>query len=205
MFEEQNPTNKTSSQVEDIFAQAQPPAGNLRPIAESPVQSPPASSPTAWPAPAPRRRGWLIMIVVVLFVLLLAAGAWYWWSNRTASEVTPPAQNTEAESTGQPSNSTPPANQAAEVPATNPDSDGDGLTDNEELSMGTSTTNPDSDGDGLFDGEEARIYATNPLSFDSDGDGYGDGEEIRSGYNPLGPGRLLQLPSEQPAETSGGQ
>ena len=42
----------------------------------------------------------------------------------------------------------------------------------------------DSDGDGLTN-EEERLYATDPFSKDSDGDGYSDGIEIRGGYDPL--------------------
>ena len=52
----------------------------------------------------------------------------------------------------------------------------------------------DSDGDGLFDREEVEVYHTNPLNPDTDGDGYVDGfQEVDKGYNPLGPGRLLDL------------
>jgi len=64
------------------------------------------------------------------------------------------------------------------------DTDGDGLTDEEELTLGTSINNTDSDQDGLFDYEEVRIYQTDPLNSDTDGDGYSDGIEINSGYNP---------------------
>lgn len=204
MFEEQNPASKTSSPVEDIFAQAQPPANGLRQVSELPAQPPPIISPTTWPEVKPRRR-WLIIIIAAVFMLLLAAGAWYWWSNRPEPEVVPSTENTEVQPPSQTNNPAQPTNEQAQVPTAEADSDGDGLTDGEEVGFGTSTTNPDSDGDGLFDGEEIRIYATNPLSFDSDGDGYGDGEEIRSGYNPLGPGRLLQLPTEQSTEPPSGQ
>lgn len=74
------------------------------------------------------------------------------------------------------------------VPA---DSDNDGLFDYEEEEYGTDINLPDSDGDGLFDREEVKVYQTNPLDPDSDGDGYLDGEEVKSGYNPLGEGKLL--------------
>jgi chitodextrinase len=42
------------------------------------------------------------------------------------------------------------------------DSDGDGLTNTEELALGTSRTNPDTDGDGINDGMEVAL-GTNPL------------------------------------------
>ena len=65
------------------------------------------------------------------------------------------------------------------------DTDGDGLDNAMELSLGTDPVNPDSDGDGLSDGEEVNLYLTDPLKTDSDGDYLGDGEEIIAyGSNP---------------------
>ena len=58
------------------------------------------------------------------------------------------------------------------------DSDGDGLTDDEEARIGTDPFNPDTDGDGLKDGEEVLRYKTDPLNPDSDFDGLKDGEEV---------------------------
>jgi predicted small secreted protein len=50
--------------------------------------------------------------------------------------------------------------------AGNVDTDGDGLSDAEEASLGTSPTNPDTDGDGYLDGWEVA-EGTNPLSASS--------------------------------------
>ena len=63
-------------------------------------------------------------------------------------------------------------------PASN-DTDGDGLSDSEEVYFGmdgylTDPTNPDTDGDGLNDSDELATYGTNPVSNDTDGDGYDD-------------------------------
>ncbi|HET7153600.1 MAG TPA: OmpA family protein [Candidatus Kapabacteria bacterium] len=58
------------------------------------------------------------------------------------------------------------------------DSDGDGLTDKEEIALGTDPHNPDTDGDGLTDYEEVKKYHTNPLKKDSDADGLTDYQEI---------------------------
>ena len=58
------------------------------------------------------------------------------------------------------------------------DSDGDGLTDAEELKLGTDPHNPDTDGDGLTDGEEVKVYHTDPLNPDTDYDGLKDGDEV---------------------------
>lgn len=41
--------------------------------------------------------------------------------------------------------------------------------------------NPDSDGDGLLDGEELKIYGANPFSADSDDDGVNDAVEVAAG------------------------
>ena len=70
------------------------------------------------------------------------------------------------------------------------DSDLDGLSNEEEKQLGTNPNNIDTDGDGLTDYEEVSIYHTNPLNADTDGDGFNDGIEVRRGYNPLGPGKL---------------
>jgi outer membrane protein OmpA-like peptidoglycan-associated protein len=59
------------------------------------------------------------------------------------------------------------------------DNDGDGLTKREEKELGTDPNNPDTDGDGLKDGEEVRTYFTNPLNPDTDGDSLTDGDEVR--------------------------
>ena len=73
------------------------------------------------------------------------------------------------------------------------DTDGDGLSDSEELEFGTDINNPDTDNDGLFDREEVKVYRTNPLSPDTDGDGYEDGDEVKLKYNPNGPGKLYDI------------
>ena len=65
------------------------------------------------------------------------------------------------------------------------DSDGDGLSDEEEARLGTDPERPDTDGDGLSDNEEVRTYGTDPLNADTDGDGISDGDEV-NGNNPRG-------------------
>ncbi len=66
------------------------------------------------------------------------------------------------------------------------DSDGDGLSDIDEVIRVTNINIPDTDGDGLTDGEEANTYGTEPVKRDTDKDGINDGDEINThGTNPL--------------------
>lgn len=71
------------------------------------------------------------------------------------------------------------------------DTDGDGLTNDQENQAGTNPAVQDTDGDTLSDGDEVKKYRTDPLKADSDGDGYTDAQEIKNGYNPLGTGKCL--------------
>jgi len=74
------------------------------------------------------------------------------------------------------------------------DTDGDGLSDADELSDSgvwpdtdgyiTDLNNPDTDGDGVNDGAESTA-GTNPLNVDSDGDLMADGWEVLHGFDPL--------------------
>jgi len=69
----------------------------------------------------------------------------------------------------------------------NPDTDGDGLTDGEEVNVYHTLPNvADSDSDGLSDRDEIEIYYTNPLKADTDGDNLADGQEVNMySTNPL--------------------
>src|SRR5690606_17810164 len=68
------------------------------------------------------------------------------------------------------------------------DPDQDGLTTLEEYQLGTNIRVADSDGDGISDGEEvvagADGFITDPLNADTDGDGVNDLDEILAGFNP---------------------
>ena len=78
----------------------------------------------------------------------------------------------------------------------NADTDGDGVTNNNENTNGSDPLNPcdpfpdagpcDQDGDGLTNTEETS-EGTNPVNPDTDGDGIIDGTEISSGSDPLNP------------------
>lgn len=66
----------------------------------------------------------------------------------------------------------------------NEDLDKDGLTNVEEIKLGTGPLIADTDGDSLKDGEEANTYKTNPQKYDTDDDGISDGDEVKQGLNP---------------------
>ena len=64
------------------------------------------------------------------------------------------------------------------------DSDGDGLTDEQEQVIGTDPRSADTDGDGLTDGEEVATHNTDPKLADTDGGGISDGAEVNRGTDP---------------------
>ncbi|MBL1278991.1 MAG: CotH kinase family protein [Fluviicola sp.] len=78
----------------------------------------------------------------------------------------------------------------------NPDIDGDGILNDDEINIyGTDPNNPDTDGDGINDGVEIA-NGTDPLdpcdpigalTIDTDGDGYRDCEEITGNDDPATP------------------
>src|SRR3989344_9416266 len=71
----------------------------------------------------------------------------------------------------------------------NPDTDGDGYNDGEEVKNGYNPLGEgtlDSDNDGLADPTERKM-GTDPFNPDTDGDGYSDGDEVAHSHNPLIP------------------
>lgn len=68
------------------------------------------------------------------------------------------------------------------------DTDGDGLTDEQEIALGSDPTRTDTDGDGLGDGAEVNQHGTDPTRADMDGDGLTDSFEVANGFDPRQPG-----------------
>lgn len=66
----------------------------------------------------------------------------------------------------------------------NEDFDSDGLNNGNEFIRETSPFIPDSDGDTLSDGDEINKYSTDPLAVDTDLDGLDDGDEIYFNTDP---------------------
>lgn len=148
----------------------------------------------------------LVGIVVIVGVL----GYWFFFRNTDVAPVTDQIENEQTEPVAsdnpinQPVPQTPPVTESGdndiisnpipdsgtEVMGDN-DSDQDGLSNEEETSLGTNPLKADTDNDGLFDREEVKVYLTNPINPDTDNDGFLDGEEVVNGFNPKGDGSFL--------------
>jgi len=68
------------------------------------------------------------------------------------------------------------------------DEDSDGLCNAAENNLGTNPDVTDTDGDGLTDGEEVVDHETDPLDHDTDEDGYTDSDEVDNGTSPTDEG-----------------
>jgi hypothetical protein len=108
---------------------------------------------------------------------------------------------------------------SAEIAYPNPltDTDGDGLTDQEELTVyGTNPAQADTDGDGINDGAEIAFWGANwnadadgdgrinLLDNDSDNDGFLDSVERSQGTNPADPSSVPGAGRELIAVNAGG-
>lgn len=138
-----------------------------------------------------------IAVASILAVGAIAFTGYYWYTQRDTAEPEPTLQDVIDDNL--PRSGVSPTSPEPEVVLEEPirgssDLDGDGLTAERELAEGTDPENPDTDGDGLFDGEEIAAFGTDPLNRDTDGDGFTDGVEVRNGYNPRGDGRLFNIP-----------
>jgi Tol biopolymer transport system component len=120
---------------------------------------------------------WVLPVLLLLCLSVVCVGIIFAYSNRTteAESATQTAAFMETAALTQ----TIAANQTQAAIAGQQDTDGDGLTDAEEMQIGTDPNNPDTDGDGLLDGEEVKTYGTDPLKPDTDGDILNDAQELR--------------------------
>ncbi len=197
MFEGNMPPNlpTVGEKVEDIFAPVEP------------VKSMPSESGVP-DKPAPRetpRTGFKRLLIIVVGVVVLSGVVWAGYfgfqNTRQAAKIKPASKVTaptvapltapSPEVIPPPETVPAPAEIPAEVQPLPVDTDGDGLTDEEEAALGTNAQSADSDNDTLSDREEVKVYKSNPLNQDTDGDSYLDGHEVKNNYNPTGSGKLL--------------
>jgi hypothetical protein len=120
---------------------------------------------------------WPVLALVLLAAIALALIASAVWNR--LSNPDPEQQNPVAV-----------VSPSASLPEIQGDSDQDGLSDQQEILLGTDPVNADTDGDGLLDGEEVLMHGTNPVAIDSDGDGSADGAEVALGSSPADPGSI---------------
>ncbi len=187
----------TPHEPEDMFENTdQSVTPSVAPPTSSPLTSSPAPSPVTSPpiSSGPRMSTGKIALFIVGAVVIVAAAGFISYYVLSAREsvvsvivTQDPVQPIKESVTG--------GGPVVEEEPIVVDTDKDGLTDEEEETLGTSPRSSDTDRDELYDYEEVNVYHTNPLSKDSDDDGYEDGVEIAGGYDPNGLGKLLELPS----------
>jgi hypothetical protein len=211
------PANLPTAEAQPVPAPASTPA----PAPELPPQSTPAPAPAApapsspspqVPSPAPAQSMLespksgsglkVVMIIIVALIVVGVAGFLAYTllvqgsSNSNGVTDAVPSVDVIEEDDGFDELILEPEEEEEEPTEDTTDSDGDGLTDAEEATVGTDPNNIDSDADGLGDREEVMVYDTDPLDADTDADGFLDGDEVESGYNPNGDGKLLTIPEE---------
>ncbi len=202
----QPPVNiPTGEAVQSSQNKIQPESNNQEPediFAGTADITPPSAAPTAG-APTPpnqylqsevergsKKRGVVKFIIVVIGAVIIAGGGYgiyNFWQQKNLDKNLEQAQQQVIDNIDNDETSI--VNE--ENIKSGQDSDSDGLTDEEEVKLGTAINNADTDGDGLLDREEVEVYKTDPLNPDTDSDGYLDGQEVRNGYNPKGEGRLF--------------
>ncbi|MDO8592263.1 MAG: hypothetical protein Q7R92_00650 [bacterium] len=74
--------------------------------------------------------------------------------------------------------------------------------DNQALANEQAQKNKDTDGDGLSDWDELNVYKTSPYLADTDGDSLPDGQEVKDGADPNCPKGRTCVDSAFPATTA---
>jgi len=75
------------------------------------------------------------------------------------------------------------------------DRDHDQVNHKTEIARKTSDAKSDTDGDGLSDYEEIFYWFSDPTSTDTDSDGFLDGDEVIMGFSPVGTGKFSIIPN----------
>ena len=163
----------------------------------APVNTAPAAEPSFAPPPSSHGTVMKILIIggIILAVVVVGLVLYKFVFSADGTATLPTADAPVEEATKEPIEKAPAeaAPDKAVEPVVEEDSDSDGLTDALEKALGTNILKLDTDGDLLSDYDEVKIYETDPLNMDTDGDSYKDGEEVSKGYNPKGPGKLLNF------------
>lgn len=156
-------------------------------------EDPPTSPQFDVKDPVIKRIGIRLIIMSVVILALLGSGGWWLYQ-----KVVIPAEENIPPLIPEPINA-PPTDFDEDVIESEvlfgeaADTDADGLDDEYEKSLSTDPLHWDSDGDVLSDGDEVIVWKTDPMNPDTDGDSYVDGTEVKAGFNPLGPGRFLDV------------
>lgn len=134
---------------------------------------------------------WIIPVVLA-FCLTLTLGLFLLWNWNRGRAVQVSATATAQAAAGIFATETAVVSQTTTAAAGGQDTDGDGLLDSNELSLGTNPQIADTDNDRMNDGDEVtRGY--NPLNPDTDGDGIIDGLDLE----PLDPSNPLLTATAQ--------
>lgn len=204
--------NKNTKEPEDIFGGMDKSASSAG-IPQSP-QKPLISQPRP-PQPAllggervmleEPKKSWIKLLVLVAagIIVVLGVAGWVFFrgyflkSQQVKPDIKEQAseeQQEAGEMFPKPSSEVAEEEQEQDIPV---DTDGDGLTDDEELMLGIDPNLVDTDGDQLSDKDEVKVYKTDPLNPDTDGDTFLDGEEVKNGYDPKGRGKLFEVPAPE--------
>lgn len=193
-----NPVQPAEPVVEDIFSAVDK---NIQPAH---ITKPaPMDNITVMPEEAGRRMSkmsWLLIILGIIAIILLALSGYLYWRKKSSKFVNKNSSVLEDQGLVKPTNNNTNKiiiniNKNTNISIPVPDyidTDHDGLPDEAEEKYETDLKKIDSDDDGLSDREEVKVYLTDPNNSDTDGDGYTDGGEVKSGYNPNGPGKLME-------------
>ncbi len=156
--------NLSPEEIDRVLAQLQKRRGQYDTTAAVPYPSPQRQAQASSSNRLLLAGGGVIGLLAVLGIGFLALQGF-----GTASTTPPPstqiAQITEADLTA----------------TAGADLDQDGLVTHEELVLNTDPNNPDTDGDGLLDGEEVNQYGSDPMNRDTDGDTLDDRTEVETG------------------------
>lgn len=211
---------KTESVMETTMISAQS-GSQMQPMQQPPMTPPavPAGNDTQmYKIKEPSLSRGIMTTVIIIVVVLILGGAGWWVYNflmatKTSTDTLPsnldttvlPSNTDTTNSSGQTTDGTTSGSNSSNSNAQviddtvlfgeKVDSDGDGLDDAREATLGTNPNDWDTDKDELGDGDEVIVFLTQPLNPDTDGDTFKDGQEVKSGYNPNGPGRFPTNPT----------